>query len=224
MAAGILGWLFVAATVAAFTALLIAGFWRRYPSFCVLLMLQAWQGAAVNLADLQSMSWWVDRWMPVEYARLTFAALATLEVLIRITREMEPAERWGMRAGALLPVIAARFAVLWLIPATPDPLAAFLRIREGAWIALSLCSFMLVIFLLLKPLPLDSALRWHIILFTILMSSHAFIAPLLRLTHADWVKEQAVYRTIAAGCCMAWAAFVARSTAPAPAATHRESR
>lgn len=207
MASAVLGWVFVAATVAALIALALSGFGRRFPFFCGLLALQAWQGIAVNVSDIAGVPWWLTRWLPVERALLLCAILAAAEILWRVTREMEPVERWLLRVSMLLPIVAAK----WMLrPAVTEPLEAFLRIREGIWIALCLAMFMLVLFLLLKPLPLDRALRWHLVLFAVLMAAHAFIAPLLRLTHLDWVKEQAAFRAIAAGCCLAWAVFVAR--------------
>jgi hypothetical protein len=210
---------FVAATLAALIALLVAGFWRRFPFFCGLLALQAWQGIAVNVSDIAGVPWWLNRWVPVERILLLCAILAAVEILWRVTLEMEPPERLGLRVAMLLPIVAAE----WMLrPAVTEPLAAFLRVREGIWIALCLAMFMLVLFLLLKPLPLDRALRWHLVLFAVLMASHAFIAPLLRLTHLDWLKEQAAFRAIAAGCCLGWARFVA--TAPGGAAVPRESR
>lgn len=209
VASVVLGWLFVAASLAALIALLIAGFWRRCPAFLALLALQAWQGAAVNLTPaLMSREWWLNRWVPVEHALLVCAVLAALEILWRVTRELESVERWGLRIG--LPLICVAPAYFMLRPETVEPLSAFLRIREGAWTALALGMVMLVVFLLVKPIALPRWLHYHLWLLTALMIAHAFIAPMLRMTKQEWIKEQAAFRTIAAACCLVWAFYVPR--------------
>lgn len=139
-----------------------------------------------------------------------------MEIIWRITGGMERVERYGLRHAMLLPAIFVRAAEQkWLAAWPSDPLGWFLRLRTDVWLVLALSMFMLAVFLILKPLPLPT--RWHFILLLVLLAAHALISPLLRVTHLDWMREQAVYRTIATACCLGWILLtIGPSTAPAP--------